>query len=404
MSVDSGTISGILKRVYSPEAIEDQQNRQYITWAKIDKAPGRPTGLGFFGSVLLAGNQEGLGAQNELEALRSSGQQRPEQYVIRPKILTDTIQFSGLSLEIAKGNEEAFANNLTFQTDEALRDAFKELNGQLFRDGSGLLTLVNGAVVASKTIVMDSVQYLRQFERIDIFDAATDTIKEANGVQILDINPITNTITVDIPVTVDDNAFVYRQFVHDQAPVDGKELAGLRLAVDDGTVSASYEGILRTGVGSFPNWRGIIVNAGAVNLTNDLLQRTIMRLKVAGAPEPDILVAHPQQTRKYLDIVTPLKRFDKTQTLDSGYTSLEWNGRAWMEDTDCPYDVVYFMNKSYFRKYEVHSLKLDDQSGQTLKWNPGFDSFIAYLKYYGNLGSQRPNALARLENLVVPTF
>lgn len=404
MSVDVGTISGILKRVYSPEAIEDQQNRQYLTWSKIQTAPGKPTGLGFFGSVLLAGNQEGLGSQNELENLRTSGQQRPEQYVIKPKVLTDTVQFSGLSLEIAKGNESAFANNLTFQTDEALKDAFKELNGQLFRDGSGLLSNVDGVLVASTTMVVDNPQYFKQFMKIDVFDAATNTIKQVNGAQILDINLVTGTLTLDIPVTCDDNAFIYRQSVHDGAPVDGKELAGLQLAVDDGTVAAVYEGIPRTGAGSYPNWRGIIVNAGNVNLTNDLLQRTIMRMKVAGSAEPDLIIAHPQQTRKYLDVVTPLKRFDKTQTLDSGYTSLEWNGKAWMEDTDCPADAIYLLNKSYFRKYEVHGLKLDDQSGSTLKWNPGFDSFIAYLKYYGNLGSQRPTNLARLENLVVPTF
>ena len=404
MPVDAGTISGILKRVYSPEAIEDQQNRQYLTWSKLDTAPGKPTGLGFYGSVLLAGNQEGLGSQNELENLRTSGQQRPEQYVIKPKILTDTVQFSGLSLEIAKGNESAFANNLTFQTDEALKDAFKELNGQIFRDGSGLLSLVNGAVVAATTVVVDNAQYFKQYMNLDIFDAATNTIKQVNAAQILDINLVTNTLTLDGPVTCDDNGFIYRQAVHDGAPVDGKELAGLELAVDDGTVAAVYQGIPRTGAGAYPNWRGIIINAGGVNLSNDLLQRTIMRMKVAGAAEPNLICAHPQQTRKYLDVVTPLKRFDKTKTLDSGYTSLEWNGKAWMEDTDCPDDAIYLLNKSYFRKYEVHGLKLDDQSGSTLKWNPGFDSFIAYLKYYGNLGSHRPNALARLENLIVPTF
>jgi len=404
MPVDSGTIGGILKRVYSPEKIEDQQNRMYLTWSQFEKAPSKPTGLGFFGSVLLAGNQEGLGSQNELEGLRQSGQQRPEQFVIRPKILTDTIQFSGLSLEIAKGNEEAFANNLTFQTDEALKDAFKELNVQIFRDGTGTLSLVNGAVVASTTVVLQNVQYIKQFMKLDFFDAATNLIKQASGVQVLDINLNTNTITLDQPVTVDNLGFIYREKIHDGAPVDGKELAGLKLAVDDGTIAASYQGIPRTGAGSYFTWRGILINAGGVNLTNDLLQRTIMRMKVAGAPDPDFLVTHPQQTRKYLDIVTPLKRFDKTQTLDSGYTSLEWNGKAWKEDTDAPLNAVYLLNKSYFRKYEVHGLKMDDQSGSTLKWNPGFDSFIAYLKYYGNLGSHRPNALARLDNLTVPTF
>jgi hypothetical protein len=90
--------------------------------------------------------------------------------------------------------------------------------------------------------------------------------------------------------------------------------------------------------------------------------------------------------------------------MDSGYLKLEWNGKGWMEDTDCPTDAIYMINKQYFRKYEIYGLRLDDSSGSILKWNPGFDGFIAYMKYYANLGSQRPNALARLEGLVVPTF
>lgn len=407
MAVDVGTISGILKRVYSPEKIEDQQNRQYMTWSKIKKAPGRPAGLGFFGSVLLSGNQEGLGSQNELESLRQSGSQRAQQYVITPKILTDTIQFSGLSLEVAKSNDEAFANNLTFQMEESMTDAFKELNGQLFRDGQGVIARVAAIAAPGATVLtFNSVQYIKQNMQIDIFDAATNTVLQVSGDQIVDINIVTNQVTVatPIPVGLAVNDFVYRTRVHTGAPTDGKELAGLRLAVDDGTISATYESIPRTGVGAQPNWRGIVVNAGAVNLSNDLLQRTIMRMKVAGSAEPDMLVAHPQQTRKYLDVVTPLKRFDKTGNLDSGYTKLEWNGRPWMEDTDCPTDSVYYINTNYFRKYEVRGLALDDQNGQVLKWNPGFDGFIAYLKYYGNLGSQRPSNLARLENLVVPTF
>ncbi len=398
MAVDFSSISGYLKRVYSPEKIEDQQNRQYITWSMIQKAPEKPSGLGFFGSVLLAGNQEGLGSQNELENLRQSGAQRTQQFQINNKILTDTIQFSGLSLDLAKTNVESFANTLTFQIEESMTDSFKELNGQLFRDGSGVIARVAVAALVGDTVItLANVQYIKQYEKLDIFDAATNAVLEVDGSQVIDINIVTNQITLSSPITValavDD--YVYRTKVHTGAPADGKELAGLRLAVDDGTVSASYENIPRTGAGAYPNWRGIIVNAGGVNLSNDLLQRTIMRMKVAGSAEPDMLVAHPQQTRKYLDIVTPLKRFDKTGNLDSGYTKLEWNGRPWMEDTDCPADAIYMINKKYFRKYEMRGLSLDDQSGQTLKWNPGFDGFIAYLKYYGNLGSQRPSNLAR---------
>ena len=182
MAVDFSSISGYLKRVYSPEKIEDQQNRQYITWSMIQKAPEKPSGLGFFGSVLLAGNQEGLGSQNELENLRQSGSQRTQQFQINNKILTDTIQFSGLSLDLAKTNVESFANTLTFQIEESMTDAFKELNGQLFRDGSGVVARLAAIAAPGATVLtFNNVQYIKQFEKLDIFDAATNTVLEVDG-------------------------------------------------------------------------------------------------------------------------------------------------------------------------------------------------------------------------------
>lgn len=407
MPIDLNSINALLKRVYTEKQIIDQQNRVHNTFNKVPEAKDKPTGQNFFFPILLAGAQEGLGSQNELEQLRKSGVQRNRQAVIGPKIITNTQRYAGLAIAMATSDTDSFAKTVTYQIDEGTTDALKEANGQLFRDGSGLLCRTTAAAVAGATVItVDNPQYLKQFEELDGFDAATNLTKQMDGKQIDSINLFTKQVTLKTPLAanLDNGAFLYRKSVHDAPPADGKEMAGFERVIDDGSVAATFEGIARVGADSFDAWKGILVNAGGVNLTNDLLQKTHMRMKVAGAPEPSMKVAHPQQTRKYLDIVTPLKRFDKTNDLDSGYKMLEHNGIAWMEDTDAKQDSVYYINFDHFKKYVVRRISPDDTDGNIIKWDPNFDGFVSYIKGYMNFGSNRPNALARLYNLNVPSF
>ena len=117
------------------------------------------------------------------------------------------------------------------------------------------------------------------------------------------------------------------------------------------------------------------------------------------------LIQSTKEFRKYLDVVTPLKRFEVDTKMDSGYTEVPvWNGKEWIEDTDCQFDRIYMITPEYFERFEVYDLKFDDNAGAILKWDPGFDGFVCYAKYYGNLGSRVPNAHVAITNLNVPQF
>lgn len=401
MAVDFNTIQGLVKRVYSDQEIENLQNMDTLTWDKISKSPKKPTGDGFYGPVTVAGNQKGLGAQNELEALRTAGNQDPQQFRIRPKIITQVNQFSGLSLDLAKGNEDSFADNLTYQMDEGLRDSKKELNQQLFRDGSGVIALVNGTS-AGTTVTFDNgvPTHFREGMEIDIITGAGT--KETSAVTVSAVDIANNQITVSANSTATDNSSIYRAGVGDNAPADGKELAGLPLVTDDGTLAATYQNISRT---TYPKWDGITIDAGGANLSNDSLQQAISRIKVIAGRKPNKVVSNTSQFRNYLDVVTPLKRFDRKGKMDSGYEEVPtWNGMEWIEDTDCGFGDVYLINTEYVSKYVVRDLHFDATDGNILKWNNGYDGCIAYSKFYGNVGSNVPNAHVRLTNLAVPTF
>ena len=315
MPVDTTTIAGLLKRIYSTEAVENIQNIEAVTYTKLTKSPKKPSGEGFFFPVNVQGNQRGQGSQNELEALRTPASQTPLQGKITPKVFTHTIRYSGLSMELAKGNEDSFADNVTFQVDEGIKDSTKELNAQCFRTGSGVIAWCNGAGPSTSLIYDTGVPtHFRVGEYIDVITAGG--VKEVDSAKIATNNISTQTLTITPSSTWSDNSYIYRENTGDNAPTDGKELAGFPLITDTTTYLTTYENISRS---TYPQWAGIVIAAGSVNVSNDMLQRAVSEMRIQGGRKPKKIISNTSQMRKYLDILVPLKRFQDA-------SKMEWNG------------------------------------------------------------------------------
>jgi hypothetical protein len=404
-----------LKNIYDNRKPENAQNMDAMLWGKIKKSSKKPNGNGFFGGFIASGNQAGLGAQNELEALRTPDTQQTEQYQVTPKVITNTIQLSGLYLEVSKGNEASFADGLTLQLDEGLMDFEKELNQQLFRQGSGVIARVNGAVSASTSVIFDTgiPSHFRYDEPLDIYDSAgigaSVGVKQVSGVKIADIDIANKTLTLASAVTCDDNGYIFRQSTGDNT-TNGKELDGLPAITDDGTDSSTYENVTRTGSGYVPAFKGIEIAAVSANLSDDLLRRLASRGQVLAGKKYNMVVSSTSQFRKYMSVTLPQVQFTRSGAeaaqRDSGVVGMPvWDGKEWLVDTDCGDDEVYLIGLDYIEKYEVYAPKFDDTDGNILKQRDGYDSFIAYAKYYGNIGTRHPRAAAaRLTGLAEATF
>jgi len=260
--------------------------------------------------------------------------------------------------------------------------------------------------LAGNTDIVVDNGILTHFRRGMFLDFYFGGSKQVAGAELADVDIPTSTVILKnpLPAGVSDNADIYRESVNDSPPADGKELLGLPIVTDDGSLSTTYLGIDRT---TTFGWDGVTLNAAGVNLSNDLLQRSISRNKILnGGKTPNKIVSNTQQMRKYLDILTPLKRFDSKGKMDSGDVEVPtWNGKEWIEDTDCGFSEVYGINTEYISKFELRGLHWDSLgNGDVIKWDNGFDAFVAYAKYYGNVASRMPNAHFRLINLAVPTF
>lgn len=400
MATDLSTVAGALKRVYD-DYVEKQQNLKSRAIDEISKSLEKynPGGEGFFGDANMYGN-ESVGAITETESFRTIDNESYSQFKVNPKVLVAPIEFSGLSAKAADSNDESFVAVVVDALDMAKERLKKDENRQFYGIGTGALALVAGATASTVTsFSVDSAQYLRANMVIDIFNS---TSKSLDSRRIQDVDKTTNVVyfATSIGTTLQANDVLVKENIRDSAPTDGKEMMGLRGIVDDGTDLTTFENI---DASANRIWRGRRIDASSANLTSDLLQRLLDDVMVLGGEDPDTIIMHPKQRRKYLDLVVPQKRY-QDQNLDTGFRKLSFNGIELWLDVDCQDDTVYALKKSLLRKFEVAPLEMGTHEGSDRFLRiANKDAFQAYWRHYCNFGTSKRNAHGKIVSLAKPS-
>ena len=400
MATDLSSISGALKRVYG-NYVARMQNLKHRAIDEIAKTSKKYNagGAGFYGAINDYGN-ESVGAINETEQFRTIDNENYQQYVVAPKVLVAPIEFSGLVAKAADQDDEAFVSIVVDALDQAKERLLKDENRQFYGLGNGLMAAPNGTVSSAATsFSVDSAQYLRANMVIDIFNGASKVIDSA---RISDVDKVSNVVYLSssLGTAVTASYQIVKENIRDSAASDGKEMMGLRGIVDDGTDLTTFENL---SAATNRIWRGRRIDASSANLTSDLLQRLIDDVSVLSGEDVDTLIMHPKQRRKYLDIVTPQKRY-MDQNMDAGFSKLEFNGKELWLDIDCQDDTVYALCKKLIEKYEVAPLEMGthDGSDKFLRAS-NYDKFQAYWRHYSNFGTSKRNAHGKIVSLAKPT-
>lgn len=400
MATNLTNIAGALKRVYN-DKVERQQNLKHRAIDEIAKSRKKYNagGEGFFGSINDYGNESG-GAINEEESFRTIDNENYTQYKVSPKVLVWPIQFSGLSAKAADSDDEAFVSAVVDALDMARERMLKDENRQFYGLGNGLLANPAGNTASTATsFSVDSAQYLRANMVLDIFNGATKTV---DSIRVSSVDKVANVVycATSLGAALITTDAVVKENIRDSAAADGKEMIGLRGITDDSTDLTTFQNIDAT---SNRIWRGRRIDASSANLTSDLLQRLLDDVMVLGGEDPDTLIMHPKQRRKYLDIVVPEKRFNNLQ-LDAGFRKLSFNGIECWTDIDCQDDTVYAVTKRLLNKYEVAPMAMGshDGSDQFLRLS-NQDVFQAYWRHYCNFGTGKRNAHGKIVSLAKPT-
>jgi len=397
------SIAGGLKNVYD-SYIERAQNLAPRTIDEIGKSLKKYSngGNGYFGAINDSGNESG-GAINEEENFRTIDSESYLQYKVIPKVIVWPIQFSGLVASAAQGDEESFANLVVDALDRARDRLMADENRQFFGYGTGVLAQPSGAVASNLlSFTVASVQYLRKNQVVDIYTSTGGTAITA-GLRISYVDHVNSLVgfAVSVGTALTAGNVIVKQNILVSAPADGKEMMGLRGIVDDGTDLSTFQNITT----AVYEWRARRIDASSANLTSDLMQRLIDDVATMSpdGEEPDTLIMHKLQRRKYLDLVVPQKRY-ADGNLDTGFVKLSFNGLEMLLDKDCQTDTLYAVKKDKIRKFELEAIGMGKHEGSdTFLRAINQDVFQAYWRHYCNFGTSSRLSHGKIVGLNKPT-
>lgn len=386
---------GAFKRVYDSDAPTDLLQRRKGLFAKLATDKQRLKGEALYTDVEVMSN-EGIGAINENEQVPTPQHVRHVQPKVSPKLYAASVQFSELGVAMASDNESAFARMVENNLKNTEKSFDKRLEQDVWRPGKTSHAAIT-ATATSATQTVDAAWMLREGVVYDVYNAALSTLV-VSQVQIRSKDVANNQVVLDRSITgTATNVFVPTGELTN-APTEGKSLTGLQAIVDDGTYSATYLNVSRT---TYPNWQGLVFDAGSNPISSDTLQRMLDRIMLnSEESDPPKLMSNVLQRRDYLDIVTPQVRYTGELNLDAGHNEIMFNGIPWEVYVDCPTDEIYGLTcmptKAYTPKGERQYLNV---GGSNFYPRTGYLGRWATLYTFLNLICRQPNGNFRIHSL-----
>lgn len=375
--IDISDLSAILKKVIAP-AIQRQLFKETVLLDKIKKNSGiiRMPNNTFY-IPMQVGHHSGIYSVAE-GAQILKGEAKYAQPYVSAKYTFGSFEITDQAIEAANDSMAAVAtivNENTMSLKTALR---KELNRIIHGDGTGTLTLANGAGVGSTTLIVDSTEHLREGGQIVVGAGGTRTIATVDS---------ETQVTLTAVATWADNAVITR--------AGADEGMGLKGAIDDGDYVATIQNITRAS------------NPYAVSYTDDTSEQLNENdlitawLKAKKYGNPKVLLMNEVLFQRYGSLLTSLKRSaDLKEVLSGGWKGLDFMGGdgAVMLDYDTPNGFVQVVDFDALTIGEMTPVSWLDRGAGALTKVPDYAKWEGTMRYYWNLIVKNFRANSRLSN------
>lgn len=345
------------------------------------------------------GRNRGRGGRADGGTLPVAGTQTWQDAIIKITYQYQGIEVTDGAIQASKSNEGAFINILNAETKGAANDLRKDMNRQVFGSGDGLLATLTATAEASKTLVVDSVQYIAVGDPVDV------VIKEtgATGEGVLATTVTKRTASekkVEVAATVTKATTAYGVYISGDR---SNEINGLRNIV--GTGRTLHEINSSTAGNEF--WNSSIREAGASATETAVAGESIFEqladdVGFTGNGEVDVFLTSRGIRRRLADTYQSQKRFNDAKAIDihGGYSAIMVNEVPVVADDDAPRNWVFGINKDSFRWFEQAGpgwMEAPNGSGGVFHLKDGTTAgtkvatYQAWFRWYCNLGNIAPN-------------
>lgn len=386
---DLSTFNAVLKDIYLPP-IRSQLNNATVLLSLLERDTENISGREAIVPVHY-GRNEGVGARPDGGSLPDAGRQSYRELRIPMKYNYGRIAVTGPTIAASRDDAGAFGRVVDLETRGMVTDLARDINRQLFGDGTGLLTRI-GESGSGNTVAVHSTRFLRPGMYVDVIEVDNPSgTPVAENIEVLFVDPDNNEITLASAVNVTTSHGLYR---HNSAT---HEMMGLMGAVDNSdtvfqTVDRAenpwFKAHVLTGDGDGQN-----------ELTLDLMQRAVDRSEETAGGSINAIVTTYHIRRLYASLLQAQRRYINTMELDGGWKALEYDGRPLVPDRDCPDGTMFFLDTTTFKIYRMSDWDWMMEDGAILHRVSGKDAYEAVLYHYGELGCDAPRKNVRIDGI-----
>lgn len=361
----------VLKRIeQSGEGIESQVGGKYVTFP------------------LHTRRNQGIGARNEMEQLPTPGQQAYAAARISLRYEYGSARLSGQTMELVEKNYQAFASALDLEMTGLKNDLRKDLNRQVYGNGSGAVVTARAAGTGN-TFLGSNAQWAQLGMQVDIVTGTTlananPTIVASNR-QITAIDTTTGNVTFDgaTQATAAGDVMVRTGSVN-------REWAGLASIIAD---TGTFQNVDPT---VEPTWKAVVDANGGTNrpLSEGLLILQHDKVRANGGTV-SVMFTNLGVRRAYFNLLSQQRRYTNTTEFTGGFRGLAFTTDEgdipFVVDTDCPPNRVYGLNEKEITLYRESDWSFMDRDGSKWQRVQGFDAYDATMYQYSNIGTHRRN-------------
>ena len=348
------------------------------------------------------GRNHGIGARGVREKLPVAGAQKYKQAHLYLKNLYGAIEVDGQLFEQAAENYQAFINVVDNEIKGLKRDLARDMNRQIYGDGTGTLGVVAGAETASTTVEFDSVHWIEPGMVVAILDGTdlvdgTPTVKTAE-VEIDSVDEDTNVVTFASAVTVAAGDVIVR--ASNGTHSFNKELTGLAAIVAKGNSLHGIDGA------TVDVWNSTVETLGSVGTPGTLTELNLINLvqkvdKKGG--DVDVFLASPGVYNAYWNLLQGLRQFTNGASLTGGQRSFTFEALGkpikFVSDYAAPKGTLYALSSKELVINRKRDWSWMDRDGSMWSRVADTDAYEARLFQYSEIGTYRRNAHAKLSNI-----
>lgn len=388
------TASAIAKEVYEPKIVA-LTNDEAKGWKRIKSESARvehEVGGKYVKFGVRVRRNHGIGYRQELGALPAAGQQAYTEVRVPLRYGYGRVQVTGQTMKLLSKNYQAFTDVMDREMTGLADDITKDTSRIFYGDGSGKLCAVTADGV--NTVTVDDIRFLEEDQMIDIVSTA-GTVRASNR-KITAINESTKVVTYD---GADASASVVATDLLVRTGNYGLEPQGLTSIIKDSGTLFSVDPTTTDG----RKWKATRKhNSGTLRaLSEGLMIDAVDGARAAGG-NPSVGLCSLGVRRQYFALLSQQRRYTNTKEFAGGFTGLVFHHGTEIpivDDIDAPLNKIFFPDEKALKIYQESEWSWEDTDGSVWQRVTGYDAFEAYMVKYWELGTERRNSHAVLEDI-----